>query len=81
MIEVIPASQLKVGDVFSTDGYKVVSVGRLMSTDQVSVECWLDASGGISKRAVLDPDFPCPLWRGDEPTLTHAERLDRAKNG
>lgn len=64
MIEVIPASQLKVGDVFSTDGYKVTSVYPLNDyTERISVEVHLDASGGISKHAVFEPTHPCPIWR------------------
>ena len=62
MIEVIPASQLKVGDILSTDGYEVQSARRL-ADGRISVEAWRDASGGLSKYAVLDPDFPCPIWR------------------
>jgi hypothetical protein len=62
MIEIVPASELQIGDVFSTDGYKVESA-RALYDGRISVSLWLDASGGISKYALLAPDFPCPLYR------------------
>ena len=64
MITIKPASDLKVGDVFSTDGYRVESAAKLYD-GRVSVELWLDASGGITKRAVLAADFSCPIWSPD----------------
>ena len=60
MIEVIPASELKVGDVFSTDGYVVSTVVLLPKTQRVFVQAALD---GHVKTAALAQDFPCPLWK------------------
>jgi len=64
MIVMKPASELAKGDVYSTDGFTVVSAAALHD-GRISVELWLDASGGISKRAVLDPDTPCPIYKED----------------
>jgi hypothetical protein len=64
VITIKPASELQRGDVFSTDGYVVESAATLCD-GRVSVEAWLDASGGISKRALLASDFPCPIWTPD----------------
>ena len=66
MIVVKRADELQRGDVFSTDGYRVVSAAQL-SDGRVSVELWLDASGGISKRDVLAADYPCPIYVDDVP--------------
>jgi len=65
MIATIPASQLKVGDVFSTDGFTVESTATLYD-GRVSVVLHSDDHAGVTKQAVLEPDFPCHLWR-DEP--------------
>ena len=64
MITIKPASELRVGDIFSTDGYEVRSACALWD-GRISVEAWLDASGGVSKRAVLAADFACPIWTKD----------------
>ena len=60
-----PASELVKGDTFSTDGYVVVSALAIWD-GRISVELWLDASGGISKRALLDPGTPCPIYHEKE---------------
>lgn len=65
MITLKPASELVKGDQFSTDGY-VVQSAAILHDGRVSVELWLDGSGGISKRAVLASDFECPIWTPDE---------------
>lgn len=62
MIVTVPAKDLQVGDVFSTDGYAVTSA-RALYDGRISVVVWLDASGGIEKRALLAADHPCPLYR------------------
>jgi hypothetical protein len=63
MIVMKPASELAKGDTFSTDGY----VALALHDGRISVEVWLDASGGISKRALLGPDTPCPIYiEGDQ---------------
>lgn len=59
MIEIVPASKLQVGDVFSTDGYAVVSAYR-DEDGNVAVRV---GQGGHEKFAVVNPDFPCPLYR------------------
>lgn len=64
MIVMKPASELQRGDIFSTDGGVVESAAQLYD-GRVSVELWLDQSGGISKRALLAPDFECPIWTAD----------------
>ena len=61
MITMTPARDLKPGDVFSTDGGTVQSAYVLWD-GRVSVEVWIDASGGISKHAVLDGAHPCPIY-------------------
>ena len=62
MIVMKPASELVKGDMFSTDGYVVVSAVPLRGDGRISIELWLDASGGIQKRATLAPDTPCPIY-------------------
>ena len=65
MIVMKPASELAKGDTFSTDGYVVSALA--LHDGRISVEVWLDASGGISKRALLGPDTPCPIYiEGDQ---------------
>jgi hypothetical protein len=79
MIEMKRAADLLVGDVFSTDGYKVESVCVLWD-GRISVSAWLDASGGIHKSAVLDADAPMPIWTPDEAWQIEAEhgaRMER----
>lgn len=67
MITVKRAADLQKGDTFSTDGYVVVSALALNDfTNRVSVELWLDASGGIRKHGVLDADDACPIWTADD---------------
>ena len=65
VIEMKPASELVKGDMFSTDGYVVVSALAIWD-GRISVELWLDASGGISKRGLLDPDTPCPIYHHEK---------------
>ncbi len=65
-IEVVPASELRIGDVFSTDGYTVTWACLLSGggpADEVSV---VTALNSHEKTAYLAPDFPCPLWRTGE---------------
>ena len=62
MIHMIPANDLRPGDVFSTDGYAVESAAQLWD-GRVSVSLWLDASGGITKHDVLDGEQLCPIYR------------------
>ena len=62
MIEIVPASQLKEGDVFSTDGYVVTTVVALPKTERVFVQTALD---GHIKIVALEQDFPCPIWTPD----------------
>ena len=62
-IETVPARDLRVGDVFSTDSGVVMSVTLLQGggpADEVAVET---VCHGIGKSAYLAPDFPCHLWR------------------
>ncbi len=65
MIEIKPASELRIGDVFSTDGYTVTWACLLSGggpADEVSV---VTAKAGHEKTAYLAPDFPCPIWTPD----------------
>ena len=64
MITIKPASELQIGDVFSTDGFAVESA-RPLADGRISVSLWLDASGGVSKHAVLAADQECPIWTPD----------------
>jgi hypothetical protein len=64
MIRTIPANELQKGDVFSTDGYAVESACVLYD-GRVSISLWLDASGGLTKHAVVAGDFPCPIYTQD----------------
>jgi hypothetical protein len=67
MVVIKPASELQVGDLFSTDGYRVVRARTLDDyTNRVSVELWLDASGGIRKYDLLANNHPCPIYLADE---------------
>lgn len=62
MIITKPASELQKGDMFSTDGYVVDSVAQLVD-GRISVETLSHEDGDFhTKRALLDPDFPCPIW-------------------
>lgn len=74
MIVIKPAAELQRGDVFSTDGYEVVSA-LAIADGRISVEAWLDASGGVSKRAVLAPDFPCPIFIPEDFTHLSDEQI------
>ena len=66
MITLKPATELKVGDVFSTDGGIVRYVEKHPHTVHVVV------CHGTEKTAYLAPDFPCPIWTPDTiPTVTH----------
>ena len=60
MIVIVPASELQVGDVFSTDGYRVTTLVPLTNG-----EIWVDTEKDgeiVSKRELLTPGFPCPLY-------------------
>jgi hypothetical protein len=62
MIEIVPARELQVGDVFSTDGFVVSTVVLLPKTSRVFVQARLDDA---YKTEALAQDFECPLWRED----------------
>ena len=62
-IETVPARDLRVGDVFSTDGGRVTSAVLLQgggAPDEIAV---VVVCHGVEKFAYLTPDAPCPLWR------------------
>jgi hypothetical protein len=62
-IDIVRADELRVGDIFSTDGYRVTAAVLLSgggADDEVAVHVELN---GHSKFAYLNPDHPCPLWR------------------
>jgi hypothetical protein len=64
MIEMVPASELRAGDVFSTDGYAVETAVLLSGggcENEVAVYVVKD---GHQKFAYLTPDHACPIWRG-----------------
>ena len=68
MIEIIPASDLQAGDVFSTDGYVVSTVVLLPQTSRVFVQTRSPHSMNDYKTEALPQDHPCPLWR-EEPCV------------
>src|SRR5262249_41773569 len=72
MIESVPASQLKPGDVFSTDGGVVTYVDR--RGDSVYVE---SVCHGVGKSALLAAEFVCHLWRKDAPAYEHLGTWNR----
>lgn len=64
-IQVVPARDLRVGDVFSTDGYTVEAAVLLLGGG-VDGEVWVQARRDDDPRcksAYLPLDHPCPLWR------------------
>ncbi len=62
------ASELEVGDVFSTDGYTVDSVYWVDGKRSVTV-----TKGGHLKHALLEADERCPIWTADDrETRAHA---------
>lgn len=64
-IETVPARELRVGDVFSTDGYTVEAAVLLLGRG-VDGEVWVQTRRGDDprcKNAYLPLDHPCPLWR------------------
>ena len=65
MITLKRADELQVGDVFSTDGYKVERTHQLWD-GRIIIYSWLDASGGIKKTATFKPDVELPIWTPDE---------------
>lgn len=59
-IEIVRADELRVGDVFSTDGAIVV---ELNPRPWGFVDVVTGVPGRVQKRASLPADHPCPLWR------------------
>ncbi len=69
-IEVVPANKLRVGDVFSTDGYRV-EAAVILSGGGCEPEVAVTVVGegenaGHQKFAYLLLDHPCPIWRTGE---------------
>jgi hypothetical protein len=63
MVELVPASKLRPGDVFSTDGY-AVEVAVLLSGGGVDPEVAVYVvKEGHQKFAYLSPERLCPIWR------------------
>jgi hypothetical protein len=64
MIELVAASKLQVGDVFSTDGYAVEAAVLLTGGGcEPEVAVYVVGQGGHQKFAYLSPDHLCPVWR------------------
>ena len=62
------ADELKIGDVFSTDGYAVEAATILLGGGAPG-EVWVQtrrADDPLCKSAYLPLDFPCPIWTADE---------------
>lgn len=63
LVEVVSANDLRLADVFSTDGLRIDFLMHRLEDGMIRV-------GGIChgclKVGDLAPDDPCPLWRGDE---------------
>ncbi len=59
MITIIPASELRSGDVFSTDGVWL----RQVFDDEADFIGIHLICHGVEKFAYLTPDAPCPIWR------------------
>jgi hypothetical protein len=62
-IETVRADQLRVGDVFSTDGYTVTWACLLEGGGPPAEVSVVVAKNGHEKSAYLAPDFACHLWR------------------
>lgn len=65
-IELVPARDLRIGDVFSTDGY-TVTAAVLLEGGGAPAEVWVEArrdDDPRAKTAYVPADQPLPLWRG-----------------
>lgn len=67
MICMIPASNLRPGDVFSTDGYAVESACIVRDHGEERVSVWARRHDDpCAKTELLALDFPCPIWISED---------------
>ena len=65
MITMTPARDVKPGDIFSTDGYRVREIHIDADGNERPVHI-VASLGGYDKAARFPADFPLPIWTPDE---------------